>query len=109
MLEYLGDGKKRSGRNVMLLQNFLPIGRGALAQHSFYFGKQAGAMFDAALVRRVTSIFRPFRLVQGLAKALPDPVVGDRYRDPCILAPEHLIRNDAGMPAVEGLRIFSGK
>jgi hypothetical protein len=31
MLEYLGDGKKRSARNVMLLQNFLPIGRGALA------------------------------------------------------------------------------
>src|ERR1700693_1908328 len=109
MLEYLCYRKKGPAWNVMRFQNHLPLGGGALAQHSFDFGKQAGAMFDAALIGRVAKILRPFRLVECLTKTPPDAVIRDSDRDPCILASQHLIRNDAGMAAVESLRIFSGE
>ena len=109
MLEYFGDRKKGPAGNVMPLQNCLPLGGGAVPHYSFYFGKQTGAMFNAALIGRVAKILRPFRLIQGLAKTPPDAIVGDRDRDPGIPAPEHLIGNDAGMTAVEGLRIFSSE
>src|ERR1700676_1784698 len=109
VLKYLGDRKQWPGRNVMLIQNYLPLGGGAFAQDSLYFRKQAGTMFNATLIGGVAKILRPFRFIQGLAKTPPDPVVRDRDGDPCIPAPEHLIGNDAGMAAIERLRIFSGK
>ena len=109
MREYLGYRKKWSAWNVMRIQNCLPLGGGALAEHSFYFGKQAGAMLDAALIGRIARIPGPFRLVEGLAKTTPDAVIGDGYGDPRILASQHLIRDDAGMTAVESFRVLAGK